>query len=60
MGFEGGVMFAVNGFRNADAPLAAALNNGTQLSRRSAALCIFAMSLLSWAIVALPLWAIIR
>jgi hypothetical protein len=53
-------VIAFNGFRNTDAPLAAALNDDSQLSPRSAGLSIFALSLLGWAVVLVPLWAAVR
>ena len=57
-GPEGGFVVTFNSYRNAS--LKATLVNGAQLSSRSAALCIFALSLLSWAIVLVPLWVAIR
>jgi hypothetical protein len=57
--FEVGVVVALNGCRDSDAPLAE-LDNETQLSPRCATLCVVALSLLSWAVVLVPLWALIR
>jgi hypothetical protein len=50
---------ALNGCRDSDAPLAE-LDNETQLSPRCAAFCVVALSLLSWAVVLVPLWALMR
>jgi hypothetical protein len=50
---------ALNDCRDSDAPLVA-LDNETQLSPRCATLCVVALSLLSWAVVLVPLWALIR
>ena len=52
-------MVALNDCRDSDAPLAE-LDNETQLSPRCATLCVVALSLLSWAVVLVPLWALIR
>ena len=57
--FEVSVVVALNGYRDSDAPLAE-LDNETQLSPRCATLCVVALSLLSWAVVLVPLWALIR
>jgi hypothetical protein len=57
--FEVGVVVALNGCRDSDASLAE-LDNETQLSPRCAAFCVVALSLLSWAVVLVPLWALIR
>ena len=57
--FEVSVVVALNGCRDSDAPLAE-LDNETQLSPRCATLCVVALSLLSWAVVLVPLWALIR
>ena len=57
--FEVSVVVALNGCRDSDAPLAE-LDNETQLSPRCATLCVIALSLLSWAVVLVPLWALIR
>jgi hypothetical protein len=54
-----GVVVAFNGRRDSDA-LLAELNDETQLSPRCAALCVVALSLLSWAVVLVPLWALLR
>jgi hypothetical protein len=50
---------ALNDCRDSDAPLAE-LDNETQLSPRCATLCVVALSLLSWAVVLVPLWALMR
>ncbi len=57
--FEVRVVVALNDCRDSDAPLAE-LDNETQLSPRCAALCVVALSLLSWAVVLVPLWALMR
>jgi hypothetical protein len=57
--FEVSVVVALNGCRDRDAPLAE-LDNETQLSPRCAALYVVALSLLSWAVLLVPLWALIR
>ena len=57
--FEARVVVALNDCRDSDAPLAE-LDNETQLSPRCATLCVVALSLLSWAVVLVPLWALIR
>ena len=57
--FEVSVVVALNGCRDSDAPLAE-LDNETPLSPRCATLCVVALSLLSWAVVLVPLWALIR
>jgi hypothetical protein len=57
--FEVSVVVALNGCHDSDAPLAK-LDNETQLSPRCATLCVVALSLLSWAVVLVPLWALIR
>jgi hypothetical protein len=54
-----GVVVAFNGGRDSDA-LLAELNDETQLSERCAALCVVALSLLSWAVVLVPLWALLQ
>jgi hypothetical protein len=54
-----GVVVAFNGRRDSDA-LLAELNDETQLSPRCAALCVVALSLLSWAVVLVPLWALLQ
>jgi hypothetical protein len=58
--FEGGVVVALNSSRDGSAPLAAKLDDETRLSPQGAALCIVALSLVSWAIVLVPLWALLR
>ena len=57
--YEDGLVVAVNGCRHSDA-LLAELGHQTQLSPRCAALCVFTLSVLSWAIVLVPLWALIQ
>ncbi len=57
--FEVRVVVALNDCRDSDAPLVA-LDNETQLSPRCATSCVVALSLLSWAVVLVPLWALIR
>ena len=57
--FEARVVVALNDCRDSDAPLAE-LDNETQLSPRCAAFCVVSLSLLSWAVVLVPLWALMR
>jgi hypothetical protein len=50
---------AFNDFRSSDIADAAAFNGQFNLPSWSATLCIFGLSLLSWAIVVVPVWALI-
>jgi hypothetical protein len=52
-------VFALNSSRETDAPLDAGADDETRLSPGLAALSIFALSLLGWAVVLAPVWAAI-
>ena len=52
-------MVALNECREKGAPQVE-LDKEIQLSPRCATLCVVALSLLSWAVVLVPLWALMR
>jgi hypothetical protein len=52
-------MVSLNSFHRSGTPLEAVLPAPPRLSRRSAGLSIIGLSLLSWAVVLVPLWAVI-
>jgi hypothetical protein len=57
--FKVRVVIASNDCRDSGAPLVEP-GNETQLAPWCATLCVVALSLASWAVVLVPLWALIR
>jgi len=52
-------VLALPSFRHSATPLEAETNAQNPLSVRAAMMCIFTLSVLGWAAILLPLWAII-
>jgi hypothetical protein len=55
----GAIMLAVHGTQQTAAAFGAERSGQTPLSARSALLCILGLSAIGWAVVLLPLWAVI-
>jgi hypothetical protein len=51
-------VLAFPGTRHTGAPLEAELGEQAPLSARAATMCILTLSVLSWAAILLPLWAV--